>query len=185
LSAIKSRRAKIIDVQGENRKKIRRTRTHNHNIQIYWFPWDCYKVREIADEIYEIYRADCDDPEAKKKTGSVVVLNVKKKGIYNILVLPEKIVVKLAKEYHDYRVSSLLFLPKRVRELHFDDDNLVIKYVHPSDKNIGNVRVKLPKPIIYERGKEDRYSVIKLWNPDDYQLLKNKFLEKVEVDADN
>ncbi|ALG97089.1 hypothetical protein [Sulfolobus monocaudavirus SMV4] len=164
------------------RKKIKRVKTHNHDIHIYSFPWECYKVREISDEVYELYQADCNDPEAKRKSRTTVTINVKKRGIYNVLVFPEKIVVKLAKEERRYNVTSLLFLPKKVYDLQFDDENLILKYVYPSEK-VGTVKIKLMKPIVFERDKKDHYSIIKFWKPEDYQLLKKEILEKVEVHA--
>ena len=104
------------------RKKIRTVKSRYHEVKIYSFPWECYKVREIGDDVYEIYQADCNDPEAKKKSKTTVTINVKKKGIYNVLLFPEKIVVKLVKEYHNYNVSRRIFLPKKVQELQFDDE---------------------------------------------------------------
>ncbi len=94
----------------------------------------CYKVREISDDVYELFQADCNDPEAKRKAETSVTINVKKRGIYNILLFPEKIVFKLAKEEHRYNVTNLLFLPKKVYDLQFDDENLILKYVYPSGK---------------------------------------------------
>ncbi|MFP3214089.1 MAG: hypothetical protein RXR18_02615 [Nitrososphaeria archaeon] len=164
------------------RKKIRRIKTRNHDLPIFSFPWECYKVREISDEVYELYQADCNDPEAKRKSRTTVTINVKKRGIYNVLVFPEKIVVKLAKEERRYNVTSLLFLPKKVYDLQFDDANLILKYVYPSEK-VGTVKIKLTKPIVFERDKKDHYSIIKFWKPEDYQLLKKEILEKVEVHA--
>ncbi len=114
------------------KKKIRRVKTHNHDVKIYSFPWECYKVNQIGDDVYELYGADCNDPEAKRKAETTVTLNVKKRGIYNVLVLPEKIVVKLAKEERRYSVTNLLFLPKKVYDLKFDDQNLSLRYVYPS-----------------------------------------------------
>jgi len=110
---------------------------------------------------------------------------VKKKGIYNVLVFPEKVVVKLAKEERRYIVSDLLFLPKRVHDLQFDDDNLIIKYVYPSGEKVGTVRIKLPKPIVFERDKKDHYSVLRFWKPEDYEILKKEILKKVKVGAGN
>jgi len=165
------------------RKKIRRAKTHNHDLHIYSFPWECYKVREISGDVYELLQADCNDPEAKRKAETSVTINVKKRGIYNILLFPEKIVVKLAKEDHRYNVTNLLFLPKRVYDLQFDDANLVLKYVYPSGQKVGTVKIKLLKPIVFERDKKDHYSIMKFWKPEDYQILKKEILEKVEVDA--
>ena len=116
---------------GGYRKKIRRVKSRYHDVYIYSFPWECYKVREIGEDVYELYQADCNDPEARKKSKTTVTINVKKKGIYNVLLFPEKIVVKLVKEYHNYNVSRLVFLPKKVQELQFDDNNLTLKYVYP------------------------------------------------------
>jgi hypothetical protein len=162
------------------KKKIRRVKTHNHDVQIYSFPWECYKVREIGDDVYELYQADCNDPEAKRKSRTTVTINVKKKGIYNVLLFPEKIVVKLAKEERTYNVTNLLFLPKKVYDLQFDDQNLIIKYVYPAEK-VSTVKIKLSKPVVFERGQKDHYSILKLWKPEDYQLLKKEIVEKVEV----
>jgi len=165
------------------RKKIRRVKTHNHDIHIYSFPWECYKVRKISDDVYELYQADCNDPEAKRKSRTTVTLNVKKRGIYNVLLFPEKIVVKLAKEERRYNVTNLLFFPKKVYDLQFDDANLILKYVYPSDKKVGTVKIKLTKPIVFERDKKDHYSILKFTKPEDYQALKKEVLEKVEVYA--
>jgi len=62
-------------------KKIRRAKTHNHDLHIYSFPWECYKLNEISDDVYELFQADCNDPEAKRKGETSVTINVKKKGI--------------------------------------------------------------------------------------------------------
>jgi len=164
------------------RKKIRRVKTHNHDIHIYSFPWECYKVKEIGDDVYELYQADCNDPEAKRKSKTAVIINVKKRGIYNVLLFPEKIVVKLAKEERKYNVTNLLFLPKKVDDLQFDDNNLIIKYVYPSREKVGTVKIKLLKPVVFERDQKDHYSIMKFWKPEDYQTLKKEILEKVEVD---
>lgn len=165
------------------RKKIRRVKARYHDVYIYSFPWECYKVREIGDDVYELYQADCSDPEAKKKSKTTVTINVKKKGIYNVLLFPEKIVVKLAKEYHNYTVSRLVFLPKKVQELQFDEENLTLKYVYPQGRKASIIGIKLPRPIVYERDRVDHYNIIKLWKPEDYQLLKEEVLKKVEVNA--
>jgi len=162
------------------KKKIRRVKTHNHDVQIYSFPWECYKVKEIGEDVYELYQADCNDPEAKRKSKTTVTINVKKKGIYNVLLFPEKIVVKLAKEERAYNVTSLLFLPRKVYDLQFDDQNLIIKYVYPAEK-VSTVKIKLSKPVVFERDQKDRYSIIKVWKPEDYQILKKEIVEKVEV----
>jgi hypothetical protein len=165
------------------KKKIRRVKTHNYDVQIYSFPWECYKVREIGDDVYELHQADCNDPEAKRKSKTTVTINVKKKGIYNVLMFPEKIVVKLAKEEHKYNVTNLLFLPRKVYDLQFDDNNLIIKYVYPSGQKVTTVKIKLPRPIMFERDQKDHYSIIKFWKPEDYQVLKKEILDRVEVDA--
>jgi len=166
-------------------KRIKRVKTQNHNVKLFSFPWECYKVREIDEDIYELYEADCGDPEAKRKAETVVTINVKKKGIYYVLVLPEKVVVKLAKEEHRYNMTELLFFPKEVNDLQFDDSNLIIKYVYPSYKKVGTVRIKLPKPIIYERDYRDHYSILRFWRPEDYDILKKEVLTKVKVNANN
>jgi hypothetical protein len=165
------------------RKKIKRVKTHNHDIHIYAFPWECYKVREISDDVYELFQADCNDPEAKRKAETSVTINVKKRGIYNVLLFPEKIVFKLAKEEHRYTVTNLLFLPRKVYDLQFDDENLILKYVYPSGEKVGTVKIKLMKPVVFERDKKDHYSIMKFGKPDDYQILKKEILEKVEVVA--
>ena len=165
------------------RKKIRRVKARYHDVYIYSFPWECYKVREIGEDVYELYQADCNDPEAKKKSKTTVTINVKKKGIYNVLLFPEKMVVKLVKEYHNYTVSRLVFLPKKVQDLQFDDENLTLKYVYPQGRKASIIGIKLPRPIIYERDRVDHYNIIKLWKPEDYQILKEEVLRKVEVNA--
>ena len=165
------------------RKKIRRVKARYHDVYIYSFPWEYYKVREIGDDVYELYQADCSDPEAKKKSKTTVTIHVKKKGIYNVLLFPGKIVVKLAKEYHNYSVSRRIFIPKKVQDLQFDDNNLTLKYVYPQGRKASIIGIKLPRPIVYERDREDHYNIIKLWKPEDYQLLKEEVLKKVEVNA--
>ena len=165
------------------RKKIKRVKTHNHDIKIYSFPWECYKLNQIGDDVYELYQADCNDPEAKRKSETSVTINVKKRGIYNVLLFPEKIVVKLAKEERRYNVTNLLFLPKKVYDLQFDDENLILKYVYPSGEKVGTVKIRLLKPVVFERDQKDQYSIIKFWKPEDYQILKKEILEKVEVDV--
>jgi len=165
------------------RKKIRRIKTRNYDLPIFSFPWECYKVREISDDVYELLQADCNDPEAKRKSKTSVTINVKKRGIYNVLLFPEKIVVKLAKEDHRYNVTSLLFLPRKVYDLQFDDQNLIIKYVYPSGQKVSTVKIKLLKPVVFERDQRDKYSILKFWKPEDYQVLKKEILERVEVDA--
>jgi hypothetical protein len=165
------------------KKKIRRVKTHNHDLHIYSFPWECYKVNQIGDDVYELYQADCNDPEAKRKAETTVTLNVKKRGIYNVLLLPEKIVVKLAKEEHKYNVTNLLFLPRKVYDLQFDDQNLSLRYIYPSGKKVGSVKIKLPKPIVFERQREDQYSVLKFWKSEDYEVLKKEVQGRVKVDA--
>jgi hypothetical protein len=182
-STILKRSAKFILVPKGYRKKIRRVKTRYHEVKIYSFPWECYKVREIGEDVYELYQADCNDPEARMRSRTTVTINVKKKGIYSVLLFPEKIIVKLLKEYRNYSVSRLVFLPKKVQELQFDDDNLILKYAYPSGRRVSTVGIKLPKPIVYERGRVDHYSIIKLWKPEDYQLLKEEVLRKVEVGA--
>jgi len=112
-----------------------------------------------------------------------VTINVKKRGIYNILLFPEKIVFKLAKEEHRYTVTNLLFLPRKVYDLQFDDENLILKYVYPSGEKVGTVKIKLMKPVVFERDKKDHYSIMKFGKPEDYQILKKEILEKVEVVA--
>ena len=181
--SILKRSAKFILVPRGYRKKIRRVKSRYHDVYIYSFPWECYKVREIGEDVYELYQADCNDPEARKKSKTTVTINVKKKGIYNVLLFPEKIVVKLAKEYHNYSVSRLVFLPKKVQELQFDDENLTLKYVYPQGRKASIIGIKLPRPIVYERDREDHYNIIKLWKPEDYQILKEEVLKKVEVNA--
>ncbi|AIZ11395.1 hypothetical protein AVU39_gp61 [Sulfolobus monocaudavirus SMV2] len=175
--------AKFILVPRGYRKKIRRIKARYYEVNIYSFPWDCFKVREIGDDVYELYQADCNDPEARRRSRTTVTINVKKKGIYNVLLFPEKMIIKLWKEYHNYNVSRQIFLPKNVQDLQFDDDNLILKYMYPQGRKVGTARIKLPKPILYERSRVDHYSIIKLWKPEDYQLLKEEVLKKVEVDA--
>ena len=170
---------------GGYRKRIRRVKTQNHNVKLFSFPWECYKVREIGDDVYELYEADCSDPEARRKAETVVTINVKKKGIYNVLVFPEKVVVKLAKEERRYIVTGLLFLPKKVHDLQFDDDNLIIKYVYPFGEKVGTVRIKLAKPIVFERDQRGHYSVLRFWKPEDYEVLKKEVLKKVKASAGN
>jgi len=165
------------------KKKIKRVKTHNHDVKIYSFPWECYKVNQINDDVYEIYQADCNDPEAKRKAGTAVTLNVKKRGIYNVLVLPEKIVIKLAKEERRYNVTNLLFLPRKVYDLQFDDQNLSLRYMYPSGEKVGSVKIKLPKPVVFERDRKDHYSILKLWKPEDYEILKKEVQGRVKVDA--
>jgi hypothetical protein len=160
-------------------KKIRRAKTHNHDLHLYSFPWECYKIRQVSDDTYELFQADCSDPEAKRRGETSVTINVKKKGIYTVLVFPEKIVLKLAKEERKYNITNLLFFPRKVYNLQFDDQNLSLKYVYPSEK-VGTVKIKLPKPIIFERDRKDEYSIIKLWKPEDYQVLKKEIEGKVE-----
>ncbi len=103
-----------------------------------------------------------------------VTLNVKKRGIYNVLVLPEKIVVKLAKEERRYSVTNLLFLPRKVYDLQFDDQNLSLRYVYPSGEKVGSVKIKLPKPVVFERDRRDQYSILKFYKPEDYEVLKKE-----------
>jgi len=185
-SANLKRSAKFILVPRGYRKKIRTVKSRYHEVKIYSFPWDCYKVREIGEDVYELYQADCNDPEAKKKSKTTVTINVKKKGIYNILLLPgnpEKMVVKLVKEYRNYSVSRRIFLPKKVQDLQFDDESLTLKYVYPQGRKASVIGIELPRPIIYERDRVDHYNIIKLWKPEDYQILKEEVLKKVEVNA--
>jgi len=108
---------------------------------------------------------------------------VKKRGIYNILVLPEKIVIKLAKEERRYNVTNLLFLPRKVYDLQFDDQNLSLRYIYPSGEKVGSVKIKLPKPVVFERDRKDHYSILKLWKPEDYEILKKEVQGRVKVDA--
>ncbi len=61
-------------------EKIRRVKTRNHDLPIFSFPWECYKVNQIGDDVYELYQADCNDPEAKRKSKTSVTINVKKRG---------------------------------------------------------------------------------------------------------
>lgn len=165
------------------KKKIRRVKTHNHDLYIYSFPWECYKFNQIGDDVYELFQADCNDPEAKRKGETVVTLNVKKRGIYYVLMFPEKIVIKLAKEEHRYTVTNLLFLPRKVYDLQFDDQNLTLRYVYPSGKKVGSVKIKLPKPITFERDRKDEYSILKFWKAEDYEVLKKEVQGKVKVVA--
>jgi len=166
-----------------HRRRIRRVKTHNHDIQIYSFPWDCYKVREIAEDVYELFQADCNDPEAKRKSRTTLTLNVKKKGIYNVLVLPEKVVIKLAKEERKYNVTNLLFFPREVSDLQFDDANLTIRYAYLPGKRVVTTRIRLPKPVVFERDQRDHYSIIRLWKPEDYEFLKKEIMRKVKASA--